>query len=90
MVAIKSAAWLSLVAAFTIQSLNGALLAERCGMDVVCDFRSRDVAAGGQGAPLVPAFHLSQFAAPHGTSASALQSRELLLMSTRMPQAAPS
>ena len=42
---------------YTVQLLNGALLAERCGIDVVCDLRSRDVAAGGQGAPLVPAFH---------------------------------
>ena len=47
---------------FTIQLLNGALLAERCAIDVVCDLRSRDVAAGGQGAPLVPAFHAQRFA----------------------------
>jgi len=47
---------------FTVQLNNPARVAEKAGMRVVADFRSRDVAAGGQGAPLVPAFHAALFA----------------------------
>lgn len=49
---------------FTVQLNNPARVAEKSGMVVVADFRSRDVAAGGQGAPLVPAFHAALFARP--------------------------
>ena len=49
---------------FSVQLNDPARLAERTGIDVVADFRRRDMAAGGQGAPLVPAFHEAAFRHP--------------------------
>jgi anhydro-N-acetylmuramic acid kinase len=48
---------------FTWQMGDGNVIAERTGMTTVADFRRRDVAAGGHGAPLMPAFHAAMLSA---------------------------
>lgn len=51
-------------APYTLQLDNPSLLAELTGCPVVADFRRRDLAAGGQAAPLAPAFHAALFRHP--------------------------
>lgn len=46
---------------YTVQLLDGALLSHLTAQTVVCDFRRKDIAAGGQGAPLAPLFHQALF-----------------------------
>ncbi len=74
---------------YTVQINAPALLAELCGIDVVADFRSRDVAAGGQGAPLVPAFHRALFSRP-GEATAVLNLGGIANLSAIAPTARPS
>jgi anhydro-N-acetylmuramic acid kinase len=71
-------------AGYTIQLNAPAALAELTGIDVVADFRSRDIAAGGQGAPLVPAFHSYLFST---SAARAVVNIGGIANLTAMPQA---
>ena len=49
---------------YSLQIGNPTIMAARTGIDVVADFRRADIEAGGQGAPLAPAFHKAVFATP--------------------------
>lgn len=72
---------------YSVQIGNAALLAELSGITVVADFRSRDMAAGGQGAPLAPAFHAAVFAS--GTESRAILNLGGIANLTALPVAAP-
>ena len=55
--------------AFTLQIGDANIVAARTGINTIADFRRKDMALGGQGAPLVPAFHQALFQHPQLTRA---------------------
>ncbi|MGM0480906.1 MAG: anhydro-N-acetylmuramic acid kinase [Pseudomonadota bacterium] len=55
-------------AAFSLQLLNAAQVSMQTGISVISDFRQKDIAAGGEGAPLVPAFHFHALKAKSGAN----------------------
>jgi len=61
---------------FTWQIADPNLIAERTGVDTVADFRRRDLAAGGEGAPLMPAFHRAVLG--NGNQSGAVNTRAVL------------
>ncbi|MGQ0710072.1 MAG: anhydro-N-acetylmuramic acid kinase [Rhodoferax sp.] len=73
---------------YTLQLQNPALLAELSGIGVVADLRSRDLAAGGQGAPLVPAFH-ARYLNPQGQRMALLNLGGIGNLSLLQPGQAP-
>ncbi len=64
---------------YTIQLLNGARLAEKSRIDTVTDLRSADIAAGGQGAPLVPVFHARVFGSTLGATLDSTPGRQAIV-----------
>lgn len=70
---------------YSLQISNPSLLAELTGIAVITDFRSRDIAAGGQGAPLVPAVHEVLFR--HATEHRALLNLGGIANLTNIPPA---
>ncbi|MUK62822.1 anhydro-N-acetylmuramic acid kinase [Aliivibrio fischeri] len=53
---------------FTMQLGDSNIIAAKTGIDTIADFRRKDMALGGQGAPLVPAFHHTLFGKPDSTN----------------------
>ena len=59
-------------APFSLQLINAPYIAFHCGIDVISDFRQNDIIAGGEGAPLVPAFHFAALTPHTGSNCAVL------------------